>query len=487
MKIWEKYQGLLQRYGLDLLMVLMFWGGMIRKGFNCDTLGHMLSEDADIMIRIRGGRYVVALGDFLLFQLGLRTTTNLSVTMLITFLILALTMMVIRDIFAPWMPDTWWGRVGFICGLNLIFLNVLFAEPLMFGEYSVYFAIAYFTASFGVRCYAGRKYLMMLAMYAVAVCTYQNAAVFAAIITAFYICLDENMEFKRRAVVREIAGVSVCMGMGVLNYLCLWALDRLGIVPTIKEPAAGNWGHRLTEAVSHYISLNRNCAGVLPNLWLPLVFTLAVWILIVYSCIKECKLPECLFLCVVCLGCNILLYVIPTIQGTAYFPPRLLFCFFGVQGLLLASAYAVCTDSVRDLLSWGACLYLVAHLLFSNIIVTNHFVSNTLDEVYARMVYERIVEYEEETGNSVTKLAVMQDIDSPFYYREVSFTTDQINERALPTAPVTLIYAVTGRLFEKVKVPESVSQKYFDNKNWDYLDLNEQLVIDGDTAYWCVF
>lgn len=487
MKIWEKYQRLLQRYGVNLLMVLIFWGGVIRKSFNCDTLGHMLSEDADIMIRIRGGRYVVALGDFLLLKLGLRTTTNLSVTMLIAFLFLALTMVVIQDIFALWMPDTWWGKAGFFCGLNLIFLNVLFAEPLMFGEYSVYFAIAYLTAAVGVRCFIGRKYLLMLLMYAVAVCTYQNAVVLAAIITAFYICLNENMELTRRAVVREVVGISVCMGMGVLNYLCLWTLDRLGIIPAVKEAASGNWGYRLTEAVRHYISLNRNCAGVIPSLWLPLLFIAAVWILIVYSCMKEHKLSECLFLFVVWLGCNVLLYVIPTIQGNAYFPPRLLFCFFGVQGLLLASAYVVCADSVRDLLSWGGCLYLASHLLFSNFIVTNHFVSNTLDKVYAQMVYDKIAEYEEETGNSVTKLAVMRDIDSPFYYHEVSFTTDQINERALPTVPVSLIYAVTGREFEKLEVPESISQQYFDNKNWDYLDLDEQLIIEGDTAYWCIF
>lgn len=487
MKIWKKYQGLLQRYGLNLLSVLMFWGGMIRKSFNCDTLGHMLSEDADIMIRIRGGRYVVALGDFLLLKLGLRTTSNISITMTITFLFLALTMMVIQDIFASWMPDTWLGKAGFFCGLNLIFLNVLFAELLMFSEYSIYFAIAYFTASLGVRCYAKRKYLLMLLMYAVAVCTYQNAVVFAAIVTAFYICLSEKLKLTRRAVVREAAGISVCMGMGVLNYLCLWTLDRLGIVPTIKEAASGNWGHRLTEAVRHYISLNRNCAGVIPSLWLPLLFIAAVWILIVYSCMKEHKMSECLFLFVVWLGCNALLYVIPTIQGTAYFPPRLMFCFFGVQGFMLVSAYAVCMDSLHGVLTWGGCLYLVVHLLFSDFIVTNHFISNTLDRVYANMLYEEILKYEEETGNHVTKLAVMHDIDSAFYYHDFSFATDQINERALPTVPISLIYAVTGREFEKLEVPEIVSQQYFDNKNWDYFNLNEQLIIEGDTAYWCIF
>lgn len=139
------------------------------------------------------------------------------------------------------------------------------------------------------------------------------------------------------------------------------------------------------------------------------------------------------------------------------------------------------------LLTLGGVLYLTVQLLFVHFIVTNHFVSNTLDKVYANMVYEEILKYEEETGNHVAKLAVMHDIDCAFYYHDFSFATDQINERALPTVPISLIYAVTGREFEKLEVPESVSQQYFDNKNWDYIDLDEQLVIEGDTAYWCIF
>lgn len=486
--VWVRYQGRFQRYALNLSLVLIFWGGMVRRSFNCDTLSHEFVEGADIFVRIQGGRYVVALADFLLLKLwGIRTTTNISVTMTVTFLILAMAMMEIQNIFARWLPDTWWGKTVFFCGLNLMFLNVFFAEPLMFGEYSVYFAIAYFIAAVGVKCFAGHKFFSMLIMYAIAVFTYQNAVVFAAIITAFYVFMDEHMKFSRNAVVREIAGVSVCMGMGVINYLCLWILDRLGIVSANKEAATGNLGHRIGGAVNHFISLNRNCGGIMPGIWLPLLFAVAIWGLVVYSCIKERKLSELLFLFLAWLGCNMLLYVIPVVQGTNYFPPRLLFCFFGIQGFLLVSAYAVCRDSVRGMLTWGGCLYLIIHLLFSNFIVTNHFVSNTLDKVYTKMVYEKILEYEEETGNRVTKLAVGRDVDTLFYYNDVSYTLDQINERALGYAPLSLMYAVTGRRFEAAEMPESVTKKYFYNKNWDYIDLNEQLVIEGDTAYWCVF
>lgn len=488
MKLVQKYKSRLLQYGTHFLLLIIFWGGMLRKSFNCDTLSHMIVEDADILHRIQGGRYFVALGDFILLKLGLRTTTNTTVTMLVVFIILAMAMLAIQDIFNCFMTQKPWTKAGFLCGIDLVFLNVLFAEPLMFSEYSLYFAIAYFSAAVGVKCFVRRKYIPVFIMYAIAVCSYQNAAVFAAILTAFYICLDEGMIFSRRAVVREIIGIAICMGMGVLNFLSLRVLQELHIVSSYGLNAGiGDIGAKLSESVRHFINLNKNCAGIMPDVWLPLLFIAAVWILVIYSSIKEQKLSKLPFLFIVWLGSNLLLYVIPLVEAILNFPPRLSFCFFLIQGLILVSAYSICMESLHSAITLVGVVYLTAHLLFADFTVTNHFVSNMLDKVYANMVYEEIVKYETETGITVTTLAVAHDAYSPFSYEEVSYVSDQINERALGTAPKSLIYVVTGREFEKIDMPKAVYEQYFKDKNWDYFYLKEQLVIEGDTAYWCVF
>ena len=487
MEIWVRYRILICQYFLNLFILLVFWGGMLRKSFNCDTLSHMLVEDADVMTRLTGGRYLTALGDFVLLKLGLRTTTNLSVTMLITIMILAMAMLEIQSIFRIWVPDKLWAKIGFYAGTNLVFLNVLFAEPLMFSEFSVYYAAAYFTAAVGVKNYTKRNYIRMLLMYMAAVSFYQNAAVFASIILAFYICMDENMVFSRRLFFREIIGITASMGIGLINFYCILILDKLNIVPFSKEAGMGNFSEKLSLIFSHIIKIYKNCSGVMTNHWFPLLFILGVWGLIGYTCIKERKYSQFLSLFIVWLGSNILLYVIPITQSTITFYPRLYFCFFGIQGLLLSSAYRISGDSIHKLLSLGGVLYLTLQLLFVHFIISDHFVSNDLDKIYANMVYEKIIEYEEETGNNVENIAVMRDIDAPFSYREVSFVSDQINERALGTVPISLIYMVTGRKFNKIEVPENMVQKYFYNKNWDYIDLDEQLFFEGDTAYWCVF
>lgn len=483
-----KQKEALWQYSVNLLLMLVFWGGYLRKNFNGDTVFHMVVDDADVMTRIEEGRYVVALGDFLLLKLGLRTTSNLSITMLITILILAMAMCLLQDLFKRWMPDAPWEKAGFYLGLNLVFMNVLFSEIFMFGESSLYFAIAYWTALLGIKCYIHKKYLFMFIMLGIAASSYQNAVVFAAIILSFYIFMDEELILSWRAVTREIAGVAICMGMGLFNFLSVKLLERLNErISFSKYPGIGDWTDKLSDAFEHYIKLNRSSDGIFPNLWFPLVFTVILWSLMVYSCIKNRNLSRLLFLFLVWAGDNILLYVIPMLQVGFNFPPRLSFCFFLIQGLLLAASYKINIDFLKRIAALGGIFYLMIHLLFAGFIMEDRFSSNVLDEVYVKMMYEEILRYENETGIIVTKLAVIKDINAPDSYEEITYATGQINERVLGTASRSLVQIVTNRSFEWIEMPQSVYDQYFKDKNWDYINLDQQLVIQEDEAYWCIF
>ena len=150
-------------------------------------------------------------------------------------------------------------------------------------------------------------------------------------------------------------------------------------------------------------------------------------------------------------------------------------------------AYMVSEGKITQILTIGCAGYLLIHLMFAEFIVSNRFVSNTLDEVYANMVYQEIMEYEEETGILVTKMAVIDDAYAPDSYEEVNYAADQINERTLGTVTNSLITVVTGRKFEIVEMNEKIYKEYFENKNWDYFDLEEQIVFENDTGDWCVF
>ena len=484
----DKYKNSMIRLGISMSMLLIFWGGMLRKSFNADTISHMVSQDADVFWNIADGRYVIALGDAILLKLGLRVTTNLSITMLLSFLLFAMAMVVIQRIFRQWEPEEQWARVGYFCGLNLVFLNVLFSELLMFSECSFYFALGYLLAALGVERFTRKKYISMYLLLIIAACTYQYTMIFAAILVAFYVCMKHEEELTLKAVAGELFGIISCMGIGALNYLSIRVLEKIGLIENFNK--SGGWGdtsQKIADFQASLLSLNRNSLEIMPDLWVPFLFTLGVIILIVYSCIKAGTAQKLPFVFIVLGGSMILLYSIPIMQEKFSFPPRMAFCFYLVQGLLLLIAYAVSTMNIHKFLSLGCIGYLLVQMLFSNFVVTNHFVSNTLDKVYVHMMYQEILKYEEETGIVVTKISFYSDDHAPDNYEEVNYHVHQINERSLGTVTNSLINVVTGRSFQKIGYQEEIYNQYFKGKDWDYLDLSQQLVIIDDTAYWCIF
>lgn len=475
-------------FGLDFVSLLIFWGGMLRKSFTSDTISHMVAPDADVQYVLEQGRYVRALGDYLLLKLGLRTTTNLSISMFLAFVGLALAMVVLQKSFGEWEPEETWGKLGYHLILNLWIYNVLFVENLMFSEMSVYFALAYLAAALAVRFYQQKKYSGMILALLVAACTYQYAVVFAAIYVAFYIFMQER-RLSLRAVVRELIGVAVCMGMGVADLASVLLLVKLDVLPQFSKSAGlGDLKLKLSEVLESFVGLWRDAAGIFPGVWLPLLVMLAVGGLLLLEVIKKKRFKELLFLLIVSVGSFALLYVIPMAQENFYFPPRMSFCFFLVQGMIMTAAYGMIDTQIsRKLLTLCGIGYLVVHMLFADFVVTNHFVSNSLDKVYVRMAYEYITKYEQENQIQVQKLSMVNDIDAPARYREVSYVSDQINERSLGILTVSIMEVVTGRKFDRVEMDPEVYDTYFAGKNWDHFDPYEQIVIVGDTAYWCMF
>ena len=278
------------------------------------------------------------------------------------------------------------------------------------------------------------------------------------------------------------------MGLVVVNYISISVLKMLGVIERFNKSPQWEMNAQKVAAIKEsLISLLENGHGIMPDLWLPLLFILSLFTIMVYSCFREKTMKKLPFAMIVFGGSFILVYGIPTMQNDFYFPPRMAFCFYLIQGIFVVTVYALSRVEVRRLLTVGCVGYLLIQLLFSDFVITNHFVSNTLDEVYANMMYQEVLKYEEETGNEVTKIAVYKDDRALDYYEEISFHTDQINEKVLGIVSRPLVWKVTGRTFEKIEPVEEIYEQFFEGRDWNYFDLSQQLIIIDDTAHWCIF
>ena len=496
----------LPRFMINLIAMTVFWGGLIRKNYNADTVSHMANPAGDIVVRIRFGRYMMALFETIQYKLGHFVTDHIAATVFLTFIVCAFTLTLFQNLFEKefeFKAETTLQKAGFLACFSLVFLNVLYSEPLMFTEVCLYMAFAYASVMLGVVIYVkpGLAHKFIGALFIlIGVFTYQNAAVIGSLVLIFYYMFKHDFKWSKEAVRDEFFAAAVPMTIGVLNLITVRIVAAINPKYQFFRPiGVGSIWSKIAEAASNFFSLNADSYNLLPRVFLPGLLNLGMIVVIVYLLVKrDDKAGIGYFATAYVLGI-VMLYILPVMNSPFTNPPRLAMFFYLFQGLtaatllfLAGNAETVKPDpsKIRTLFSIVLIGYLWVQLIFVQFIISGRFISNTLDNAYCRLTLQAIEKYEEESGVEVKNLCVFNDDDAPAYYRESSIHTYQINERIIGQTTCSYMEAILGRHFEPLRiddVPADIYSAYFEGKNWDCLDLDEQLLIVDDTAYLCVY
>lgn len=489
----------------NMVVLTIFWGGLLRKSFNADTITYMVYTKDDIPVQIRDGRYLVALYDFALAKLGTSSTEHIPLFLLFSLIFFALTATTIQILFRKYLKtDNLFAIAGFYGALGLCFTNVLFAEYLFFPEVTLPYSIGFFVVTMGICFFAKGKRAIAFLFFLIGACTYQMTLIYSAIILAFYYMLQHQFKWSVRALIDEFTAVITSLGAGVVNVLIIKLVEF--IFPDYAYRKSVSSGALLGNVPKVFESCReflKNSFTLLPSVYLPTLITVVFMIGILFAVAKTVGRSGILFYICVMAGALMILFIFPLLgDGDSFsFPPRMSFGFYLIQGLMAVTFMATVPDSDMRILKLSVkkeyCLelasivivgYLWAQMLFVSFIIPGRFVSNALDTVYAKMIMNEIEKYEEQTGNVVYYFETIGDGYAPAYYDESWIHYDQINGRVIGQATRTLLEAVEGRVFEsRGDFPEDVYTEYFKDKDWDTFDLNEQLVIIGDTAYLCVY
>lgn len=486
---WRNLKALADRYLVNFAVLILAWGGMLRRSFNCDTLTHMWFTREDIGWMMEHGRYLSAFQDWLLYQLGVSTATHTGITVLAEIVLLALSVCIVQTCFEEKIgrPAGMGSKLAWISLTGLLFSNVLFAESFMFGGCALMFGMAYFLATIGIWFFTKKKYVWALLFFLLSTAEYQAAVIYAVIVLSTWIFIESECAITAKTVRQEFLCGCMTVGSGVLNIFSLKLASMVGLV----EKAERSIGYRdllgnARKCLEDFGKILLNSKGLFHKVWLPLIVLCIAAGITLWHLGKERKWNAIVYYVLLVIALFMMVYILPMVQYAQTYP-RFVWTFYAAQAMLLLIAFWRMPGKGKEAMCYLSGGYLLIHILFCNIIVSNHMTSNTLDKTYTMMVYEKILEYEEETGKRVEKLAVAKDLNCPFTYDNVYYKTDQINERALGTVTNTLVNIVTGREFEKVPMDEKVFRTYFEGKDWNYFDASEQLVIIEDTAYWVIF
>lgn len=131
-------------------------------------------------------------------------------------------------------------------------------------------------------------------------------------------------------------------------------------------------------------------------------------------------------------------------------------------------------------------IYVIVQYIYCQNLIIDHYIVNYEDKQSALRIQQLIQEYEEKSGNQITKISLYNDKNPMYTYNEI-FSTGDTNIKSLypDWSTKRVINYYTGRQLEDGEKNEEIEDK-FKNKDWKYF-AEEQVILNEDTLHLCLY
>ena len=196
---------------------------------------------------------------------------------------------------------------------------------------------------------------------------------------------------------------------------------------------------------------------------------------------QKLKALEVLAIALVSYCCMYIPGIISTSRGE-----RTMMCAFAIYYVIAIAIIVIDVLNPKALFAFGLLLLfvLLANIVRSTQLEINGKISNNNDKDYAYSILSAIQNYESKSEKTISKVAFCDD-----EHRDFNISDSSYMGSALYTTwskEVFLDY-FSGKHYEVVDIPDDAYNMYFEGKDWKSINLYEQFVAVGDTAYICVY
>lgn len=370
----------------------------------------------------------------------------------------------------------------------VIIFNFMYIDTFQFMEFPIIaLSVLLFIVSAKMIVEKNKNYIpksFMLAL--IAMFCYQGAInVFVA--TGFVFSIIDNKKLNRN-VIKDILKIGIILLLTVgINYCfteIVGGTDRIdfNLIDNLKNALIGLY-LIIFNSGDHY----PKC--------LQMIFVL---IITIYCLVKKYKVTNLLYIYLVCIGVNIIV-----LTGTGE-PPSIVMnqngrIFISIGALIgYMLMYLWCTyEEIRNC----KIMRLITIVYFVTILITYfqytymYMKGQEIDEYIINSIDQVISEYEEETGNKITKYAYTiafenyEKLKSSSIlnkkYNEMNYITIQKARLSTATINKVLFWEHANRVIERVHPDEDWEEKYFENIDFSELELFDErrFVFIDDTVY----
>lgn len=505
---------------VDFLLLFFTYGGFYRSVFgNSDALWGALDPSSTFVARLGSNRWIPAIFELIYNSTGFIPAKHFRLSLFLFILALTVSLFIVQIIFLDLFEriccvkeDCSGIRMAVVAAATLPFVNVLFTEFFYFTESFHIFAFAFLFMAAGFYELSKKHIIVSFLLFCCMTMCYQMACPIASICIGVYVYLEHRGVFSLELVKAELIKALPPMILFVLNYTTGGVIQRIitmaGIETSPSKKISTGYSMReyiasITVSVKGLISSN---IGLTPGVYVPFLVFVLTFTVVTFICIKKQKWNQLGTFFLVEIILVVLTLAVQIAENPANFVARTVTPLYFAQGMqILIMFFFISENHDSDNLVSGfvkilyllPTLYILFNVFFVQCIIQNRMVSETLDGLYAESIFNKIEKYEQENGIIVKKIAPVNDTDSSPFYDQVKFCSGAINRRCYSDYTWTFLQycayetdlagSLFGRSFERIAMDEDTYKELFEGKNWTRFDIEEQVIIRGDTVYICVF
>lgn len=477
---------------LHLIIIVIAYGMFLKMHYSIDS--YALVYDTSGKQFLISGRIPTYFINLLFNKLNINLTLNQQMFSAYFIICVALSSTILSNTicknFKKVIFNQW---IAINIAIMIAFINVFFLEWFLFPESTFFFGTSILSTIIAIYIISEKNKLaniitsFILLMFAMGM--YQaNLGIF--IIFSLTICLIKNkMNINKQAIKKSI--LILCIGFfnSILNVLSFKLIVNSGLIEGNRAPslAIDIVKNNIIGILNAQKSIWYNSDKFLPKFSF-LIFVIVIISILIYMLKKNGSLlKDNLYIISIILINYVIIFAPHLFVSSLWLAPRTIVAIFMFLSSMIILVIFNCINNrtIISILASISSIFLVINFIQVQNIGVNHMASNKLDKEYALMINREIEKYEIKNNIKVKNIASENDIQPTYNYNSIDYVAYDTNIRAFATswADVNSINYFTGRNYVKVPMDTNIHDKYFKDKNWDYLDESEQFVFIGDTLY----
>lgn len=480
--------------------------GVIVLGYGCMVMSKHYSVDSFNLIfdmspywHMQLGRYVNCGSILIALHFGINQVISQQIFFAVWIITLASMLCVITDAIKKYIFNLDRKKqIVLTLAVSLAFLNVFAMELMLFPEMAMVFIIGNLALGFAVWYAledgkAVKKWGLCIAFLVISIGSYQSYIGIFEAFTLIGIFLKWNENIKKRYQQSAVA-LLTGGGVSVFNVLLTKVLIKCGYIADSGRGAALDWktiSSNMAGVLHYQFPFWKDADGIFPLVIMPVV-AIVLLVIVIVAVMQQKTWEKKIFLIVILCGCYLLAYAPHIVESSLTLSPRSNIAVWSVISVVfvLGINYMPKKKPIAFQTETGILIGILAFNIFvMQDMAANEQAMNAIDITEAKQICNKVREYESETGNTIVKFAARGDCNSTYYQNLSRYHNWELGGRIMATyySNYRLIGYELGRSMERMDMSDEVYQKYFDGQDWEYLNVDEQVVCDGDTLYLCVY